>query len=142
VADVNAGEASLVPIAKETDMFKALQWEDWVGIALGAWMLVSPWIVGFSGHDAATINALVMGSILVLEELLELQVHEKVEEWIDLVAGVWLIVSPFALGFASLTAATVNTMAVGVLTVLFAAWAMSPLDEKIGHWWHEHGTGH
>ena len=27
-------------------MFKALQWEDWLGIALGAWMLVSPWVLG------------------------------------------------------------------------------------------------
>jgi len=122
-------------------MFKALQWEDWVRLALGAWMLVSPWIAGFSGHDLATINALLMGSILVFEELLELEVHEMVEEWIDLVAGVWLIVSPFALGFAFLTAATVSTMAVGVLTMLFAVRAMSPF-ETISHWWHDHVNGH
>lgn len=122
-------------------MFKALQWEDWVRLALGAWMLVSPWIVGFSGHDSATINALLMGSILMFEELLELEVDEMVEEWIDLVAGVWLIISPFALGFALLKAATVNTMAVGVLTVLFAVWAMSPF-EKVSHWWHDHVNGH
>ena len=123
-------------------MFKTLQWEDWVGITLGAWMLVSPWVVGFSGHEAATMNALVMGTILVLAELLELQAHEMVEEWIDLVAGLWLIISPFALGFASLTAAAVSTIAVGVLTMLFAGWAMSTLDEKISHWWHDHVTGH
>jgi hypothetical protein len=141
VANVNAGEASLVPIAKEKAMSKALQWEDWVRLALGAWMLVSPWIVGFSGHDSATINALLMGSILVFEELLELEVHGMVEEWIDLVAGVWLIISPFALGFALLTAATVSTMAVGVLTMLFAVWAMSPF-ETISHWWHDYINGH
>ena len=123
-------------------MFKALQWEDWLGIVLGAWMLVSPWVVGFSDHNAATMNALIMGSILVLEELLELNVHEMAEEWIDLVAGLWLLASPFALGFASLTAAAASTMVVGVLTVLFAVWAMSPLDKKISHWWHGHVTGH
>ena len=123
-------------------MFKALQWEDWVGIALGAWMLISPWVVGYSDHDAATINALVMGTILVLEELLELGVHETAEEWIDLVAGLWLMVSPIVLGFASLTLASVNAIAVGLLTVLFAAWAMSPFDKRIGRWWHDHVTGH
>ena len=123
-------------------MFKALQWEDWVGIALGAWMLVSPWVVGFSDHDLATFNALIMGTILVLEELLELGVHETAEEWIDLVAGLWLMVSPIVLGFAALTPATVNTMGVGLLVVLFAAWAMSPLDKKISHWWHDHVVGH
>jgi hypothetical protein len=123
-------------------MFKALQWEDWLGIALGACLLVSPWVVGFSDHSAATMNALVMGSILVLEELLELDVHEMAEEWIDLVAGLWLVVSPFALGFASLTAAAASTIAVGVLTMLFALWAMSPLDKRISHWWHDRVTGH
>lgn len=123
-------------------MFKALQWEDWVGIALGAWMLGSPWVLGFSDNSAATMNALIMGIILVLEELLELGVHEVVEEWIDLVAGLWLMVSPAVLGFASLTSASVSTIAVGLLTVLFAAWAMSPLDQKISHWWHDHVTGH
>jgi hypothetical protein len=123
-------------------MFKALQWEDWVGVALGAWMIVSPWVLGFSDHDAATINALIMGTILVLEELLELGVHEMAEEWIDLVAGLWLMVSPIVLGFASVTPASVNSIMVGLLTVLFAAWAMSPLDESFGRWWHNHVTGH
>jgi len=88
------------------------------------------------------MNALILGTILVLDEMLELVVHEMAEEWIDLVAGLWLTVSPLVLGFASHTVATANTVAVGVLTVLFAAWAMSPLDEKIGRWWHEHVTGH
>jgi SPW repeat-containing protein len=123
-------------------MFKALKWEDWVGVGLGMWLLASPWAFGFSDQEAATMNALVMGTILVLEEMLELGVHEMAEEWIDLVAGFWLIVSPFVLGFASHAAAFANTVAVGLFTVLFAAWALSPLDEKFGHWWHDHVTGH
>lgn len=117
-------------------MFKTLEWEDWVGIGLGIWLLVSPWALGYSGQAAATMNALILGSILVLEEMLEVGVHEMVEEWIDVVAGLWLIASPFILGFAADTAASVSTVAVGLLTVLFAAWAMSPLDERLSRWWH------
>jgi hypothetical protein len=123
-------------------MFKTLQWEDWVGIGLGVWLIVSPWILGFSDQSAATITALVMGCILVLEEMLEVVVHEMAEEWIDLVAGLWLMVSPFALGFASQTVASVNMVVVGLLTVLFAAWAMSPLDKVLDRWWHAHVNGH
>ena len=123
-------------------MFKTLKWEDWIGVAIGAWMLISPWVMGFSDHQAATMNALVMGTILVLEEMLELGVHETAEEWIDLVAGLWLIVSPAALGFGSLMSASASTIAAGLLTVLFAALAMSPVDEKIDRWWHDHVTGH
>lgn len=119
-------------------MFKSLQWEDWLGIALGAWLLASPWTLGFADQSAAaTMNALVMGSILVLEELLELDVHEAMEEWIDMLAGLWLVASPIALGFTSSVTATVSTMAVGLLTLLFAAWALSPLDGSLRRWWHE-----
>jgi hypothetical protein len=123
-------------------MFKTLQWEDWVGIALGAWMLVSPWVLGYSDNGVATMNALILGTILVLEEMLDLGVHEMAEEGIDLIAGFWLVVSPMVLGFASLTPASANAMAVGVLTMLFAFWAMSDLDQSIGRWWHDHVTGH
>ena len=49
-------------------MFKALQWEDWVGVALGAWLAVSPWVLGFSDNTMATTNALFMGTVLVFEE--------------------------------------------------------------------------
>ena len=123
-------------------MFKALQWEDWLGIALGAWLLASPWLLGFSDQNAATMNALVVGTILCLEELLDLGRHEMAEEGIDLVTGAWLVISPFALGFALFTSAAINTIAVGVLTILFAAWAMSSLDEKLGLWWHDHVGSH
>ena len=123
-------------------MFKTLQWEDWVGIALGVCLLASPLVLGFSDHSAATMNALIMGTILVLEELLDVYIREAAEEWIDIIAGLWLIVSPIVLGFTSLMPAAVSTAAIGLLTVLFAAWALSPLDETIRHWWHEHMPSH
>lgn len=123
-------------------MFKTLQWEDWVGVVLGLWLLASPWVVGFSGEQAATMNALFMGTILVLEELLDLGVHEMAEEWIDVVAGLWLVISPVVLGFAGSMAPSMNAVTVGLLTVLAAAWAASPLDEQIDRWWHGTAAGH
>ena len=47
-------------------MFKTLKWEDWVGVGLGVWLLASPWVLGFSDQSAPMMNALIMGSILVL----------------------------------------------------------------------------
>ena len=123
-------------------MFKTLKWEDWVGVGLGIWLLASPWVLGFSDQSAPMMNALVMGCVLILEEMLELGVHETIEEWIDVVAGAWLMVSPLALGFTSNFAASVSTAAVGLFTLMFGVWAMSSFDEKLGTWWNEHVTGH
>ena len=124
-------------------MFKTLRWEDWTGVVLGAWLLVSPWVLGFSDNAPAATNALVMGTVLILDEMLELGAYEPAVEWIDVAAGVWLLVSPFALGFVTESPAAINTVGVGALTVLLAACALSPFDAWAGHWWHDHmARGH
>lgn len=122
-------------------MFKTLQWEDWAGVALGAWLLASPWALGYVDNPIAAMNALVMGSILVVEEFFELGAHETAGEWIDMAAGAWLVVSPIVLGFGSSTAAAANTAAVGFLTLLLAACAVSPLDRRIAEWWRDFAVG-
>jgi hypothetical protein len=121
-------------------MFKTLQWEDWMGVALGAWMLVSPWVIGYSAIEAATMNALVMGTILVLEEMLELGIHESFEEWIDIVAGAWLVAAPFALGFSSSMGATLNAILVGTCTILLAVTAL--FDDRTAQLGPESAAGH
>ena len=113
-------------------MFKSLKWEDWLGVALGAWLLVSPWVLGYSVESAATMNALIVGTILVLEEMLELGVHETIEEWFDVVAGAWLCVSPLVLGYASDAVASANALAVGLLSMIFAVYAMLPVGKQPG----------
>jgi hypothetical protein len=120
-------------------MFKSLQWEDWMGVALGTWMMASPWTLGYVDNAPAAMNALVVGAILVLEEMLDVGVHESAEEWIDIAAGAWLCLSPYALGFASSPVPAANAIAVGLLSLLFALWALSPLDARVALWWHGHG---
>ena len=115
-------------------MFKSLKWEDWGGVALGVWLLLSPWLTGYAGDSVATANALLLGCVLILTELLNLDAHENVEEWLDLAAGVWLVASPWVLGFSTSMAAAVNAAAVGVLSILFAALALSSADQKIQAW--------
>jgi SPW repeat len=115
-------------------MFKALQWEDWVVVALGAWMLASPWVLRFSDSNAATFNALAMGTVLVLFEFMEYEEHEPAKDWFDLAVGVWLMISPAVLGFGSLRAACASAVTVGLLATLLAIWTITPLDRKISNW--------
>ena len=116
-------------------MFKTLKWEDWAGVVLGVWLLLSPWLLGYSDHFAATANAVVLGIVLASEELMHLGRHEDAEEWVDIVAGLWLVISPMALGFGAVAPAMINAVAVGLLTMVFASWALSPMDEKISAQW-------
>jgi hypothetical protein len=111
-------------------MFKTLRWEDWLGVALGMWLCVSPWALGYSDNAAVT-NALAVGSLLVIFELLDLGPWKNVEEMLDIFAGSWLTISPLVLGFADVTPAALNAVAVGTLTAFFAIWALSPFDAML-----------
>ncbi|MBS3647332.1 SPW repeat protein [Pseudaminobacter sp. 19-2017] len=41
-------------------------WEEWVTLVLGAWLIVSPWLLGFAGMRALTCNAVLTGAIVVI----------------------------------------------------------------------------
>jgi SPW repeat len=41
-------------------------WEEWVNLALGAWLLVSPWALGFSKSRALMWNAVIFGALVLV----------------------------------------------------------------------------
>jgi hypothetical protein len=41
-------------------------WEEWVNLALGAWLLASPWLLGFSTATIAMWNAVIIGALVVV----------------------------------------------------------------------------
>ena len=102
------------------------QWEDWTSWALGIWLLLSPWTLLFEKDTTAMRNALVVGLLIILVELLELSAFRGWEEWINVALGIWLVVSPWALGTSS-AAAQINFIVVGVLVLALALhelWGM------------------
>ena len=39
-------------------------WEEWVNVALGVWLLLSPWIFGFSASAVLAWNAVIIGVVI------------------------------------------------------------------------------
>jgi hypothetical protein len=95
------------------------QWEDWASWILGIWLLLSPWALLFESESTAVGNAVVLGLLIILVEVVELSVFREWEEWINIILGTWLVASPWALGIAS-TAARWNFIAVGALVLVLA----------------------
>lgn len=118
-----------------------MKWQDWATFLLGVWLAVSPWALGFSEQEMSMMNAVAVGAILMVFSLLELGFPQKWEEWVNMLAGIWLMTAPFMLGFTSQFLASVDAMLVGAAVTLLAAWALS-LDKDIGKWWHEYLAGH
>jgi hypothetical protein len=48
-------------------------WEEWVELALGLWLVVSPWVFGYSQLAVPTLVHIILGSLVAFLALLELR---------------------------------------------------------------------
>jgi hypothetical protein len=112
------------------------RWQEWASFALGLWLAVSPWIVGYAEHEAATANAAFVGLALALASHFEATFDHISSEWLNLGIGVWLVAAPFVLGFGAAPVAAANSIAVGTFVTALAGSALS-LDREIGKLWHK-----
>lgn len=67
-------------------------------LGIGFLLFVSPWLFAFT-HQTARIDSWVIGAGLMAISMMTLVAFGAWEEWLLLVLGVWLLVSPWALGF-------------------------------------------
>jgi SPW repeat len=95
-------------------------WEDWIGAALGLWLLASPSVIPY-GVPAASQNAFLGGVLLLAIAFVEITTFRAWEEWINVVLGAWLVVSPWVLG-ATVVIATTNLVIVGLLILALALY--------------------
>lgn len=87
-------------------------------IALAAVLFLSPWLFAFA-REKAMADAWVSALLVALVSVAALLVFREWEEWINVALGVWIVASPFILGFAHTTAAHVM-IAVGLVIAYLA----------------------
>lgn len=99
---------------------------DVANLILGAVLCVSPWVFGFSA-GAVTENASVTGLAIAVLAIAALAAFAVWEEWLNLIMGLWAVVSPWVVGFQGTSAMTVHVL-IGVAVAVLAAvelWLMS-----------------
>jgi hypothetical protein len=92
---------------------------DVANLILGVIAFCSPWLFHFAA-GAETTNSLIVGVIIVVLSIAALAAFAVWEEWLNLIAGLWLIVSPWALKFSEGTAMKVNVV-IGIIVAVLAA---------------------
>jgi hypothetical protein len=99
---------------------------DVANLILGAILFFSPWMFGFDAGKASE-NAHIAGIVIAVLAIAALAAFAIWEEWLNLIVGLWTLVSPWLLGFQGTKAMTV-TVVIGAAVAILAAielWIMS-----------------
>jgi hypothetical protein len=97
---------------------------DWINIVLAVCLFVSPWAIGFVADIVPAWNAWIVAVVVGIFAIATLAAFAEWEEWINLVLGLWLIVSPWLLGFAADVNAMWTHVFMGVLIAAVSGWAL------------------
>jgi hypothetical protein len=94
---------------------------DFIKLALGAFLILTPWIFGFTSVAVASGNAWISGAVIGLVSIAAIVALADWEEWVSLAFGLWVMISPWALGFhATVMSAMRSDVAIGAAVALFA----------------------
>jgi SPW repeat len=94
---------------------------DLVNVVLGLCLVFAPWALGFTSEMAATRNAWIVGAAIALIAVGALFAFREREEWVNLALGVWAILAPWLLGFATVAAALYAHVIIGLIVGVLAA---------------------
>ena len=101
------------------------EFENWTNIVLGAWLFISPWIfLSAPAGQASAWNLWVVGALIFGVSIFALKDLKPWEEWINLVLGAWVILSPWLFGYATEMPLMWNSVIVGIGVVASAGFAL------------------
>jgi len=92
---------------------------DVANLVLGMILFFSPWLLGVSA-GAQWQTASVIGIFIAVSSIAALAAFAVWEEWVNLGAGLILIVSPWLLGFQDSSAMTIDAV-IGAMVALLAS---------------------
>jgi hypothetical protein len=116
-------------------------WEDWCGMLLGVLIVLSPWFPAETGHEVVDaerslviLNTFTIGILVFGLAQLEYVALQRWEEVAAIVLGLWLIASPYLVGYSGDGLLKFYHSSFGGLVVLLAAlqlwqdWDLSDQD--------------
>ena len=115
-------------------MKRVKHWQDAVTALLGAWLVVSPWVLGFQGVVVAMVSTIAIGVLLIANSFGAMQVSQAWEEWLDVILGVALMLSPLLLGLDAVRPALQNALFTGGAAAILAIWVLASDDQIAAAW--------
>ena len=87
-------------------------------ICLAVFLFVSPWLFGYA-QGTARLDIWISSAAVTVTAMAAILAYANWEEWLNVLLGTWLIISPWVLGFAH-TRAMHFSIGIGIAVALVA----------------------
>lgn len=104
-------------------------WQDRIEVALGLWLVASPFVLGFTRQPAAW-SAMLAGVAVVTLAVEAFYYPEIVEEWGNLAVGIGLAASPWLFGYDSERVAMINALGCGLAIAALSFWTAEDIQRE------------
>ncbi len=94
---------------------------DIVNLITAVALFFAPWMLGFAAEKPAAWTAWLSAAAIGVVALAAILAFAEWEEWVNLVLGVWTVVSPWVVGFAGVTTAMWTHVIIGLVVAALAA---------------------
>jgi hypothetical protein len=92
----------------------------WINILLGIWVIISPFALGFGYVPRAMWNNVILGIVIAIVAIIRTSTsRQSAWSWVNVLLGIWVIISPLALGFV-LGNAIWNNFILGIIMTILA----------------------
>lgn len=103
-------------------------WQQWAMLGLGLATVLSPWIFGYRGIEAAVMNAAIVGLLVFALAALALTLLDGWENFVLFPLGLWLAAAPWLLGYSIYAQALWSQVGLGLAIAALAALAIRRRD--------------
>lgn len=113
------------------DELQRARWASAGNVLAGLWLVIAPFVLNFESQNAAQWNHVIVGAIvLVLAAVRAFDPdHRASISWVNALLGLWMIVSPFVLGYADVNDAQTNALVTGAIILVLAAFSAYETNE-------------
>ncbi len=104
-------------------------------IVVGVWEMLAPLILGYSARAGGLWNGLICGALLIVFGIWALnaskeQTRKSLNQW-AIVLGIWLILAPFIVGYASIAGAVWNEIIVGIVAIVLGWTGVHAANQQL-----------
>jgi hypothetical protein len=99
-------------------------WSNWLTLILAVWLFISPWVLPVAALGTWAWDFWIVGIIVAAMSIAALNLRTEWEDWVNLVLGAWLFISPWIFGYVGEANAAWNSFIVGALIFLIGIWGV------------------